>query len=94
MIDIAKAREALDNIGLNFTVFHLLQSRDIKTLSDFINEVEAALKAEPVMVYDGRCIWDCGDSGHHDVTPLKIIAKGTKLYATPLAAHQTGQSEV
>ena len=33
------------------------------------------------MVYDGRRIWDCGDGGHQDVTMLKMIAKGTKLYA-------------
>ena len=51
-------------------------------------------KQEPVMVYDGRCIWDCGDGGHQDVTMLKMIAKGTKLYAAAGASPvQPAQSE-
>lgn len=49
-------------------------------------------KQEPVMVYDGRCIWDCGDGGHQDVTMLKMIAKGTKLFAAVGASPQTSQA--
>ncbi len=33
------------------------------------------------MIYNGRCIIDCGDGGHQDVTMLKMIAAGSKLYA-------------
>lgn len=47
------------------------------------DELAALREQEPVMVYEGRCIWDCGDGGHQDVTMLKMIAKGTKLYAAP-----------
>lgn len=38
---------------------------------------------KPSMIYHGRCIFDCGDKGHHDTELLKILAKGTKLYAIP-----------
>lgn len=46
-----------------------------------------AAHQEPVMVYNGRCTIDCGDGGHHDVTLLKLIPKGTKLFTSP-PAHQ------
>jgi len=38
---------------------------------------------KPDMIYHGRCIWDCGNGGHHDTEMLTILAKGTKLYAAP-----------
>lgn len=38
---------------------------------------------KPDMIYHGRCIWDCGNGGHHDTEMLAILAKGTKLYAIP-----------
>ena len=42
--------------------------------------------AEPSMIYHGRCIIDCGDSGHQDVTMLKMIARETKLFTHPMPA--------
>jgi hypothetical protein len=48
--------------------------------------LEAALKpGEPVMIYHGRCIIDCGEHGAHDVEMLKMIPKGAKLYTAPPA---------
>lgn len=44
---------------------------------------------EPVMVYEGRCIIDCGDGGHQNVTMLKMIAAGSKLYAAAGAAPES-----
>jgi len=32
------------------------------------------------MIYEGRCIIDCGDTGHQHVTMLKMIPAGTLLY--------------
>jgi len=39
-----------------------------------------AAQDEPVMIYHGRCIIDCGEHGHQDVEMLKMIPAGTKLY--------------
>ena len=41
---------------------------------------------EPSMIYHGRCVIDCGDSGHQDVTMLKMIARETKLFTHPMPA--------
>ncbi|ARU06171.1 hypothetical protein CCO03_17155 [Comamonas serinivorans] len=38
---------------------------------------------EPVAVYHGRCVIDCGDCGHHDIEMLRMIPKGAKLYTHP-----------
>lgn len=48
--------------------------------------VEAALSAaEPVAIYKGNGLVDCGDSGHHNVELLKLIPANTPLYAAPPA---------
>ena len=61
-----------------------------KVYTDEIATLKAKLAAlhaqEPVMIYEGRCIFDCGDGGHHDVTMLKMIPKGAKLYRAAGAA--------
>lgn len=36
---------------------------------------------EPVAIYHGNGVLDCGDAGHHNVELLKIIPAGTPLYA-------------
>lgn len=41
---------------------------------------------EPVMIYHGRCVIDCGEHGHQDVELLKFIPAGAKLYTAPQAA--------
>lgn len=94
--------EAADAIEAAQTEIERLQTT-VKHLSDAAANATFAEKAalarlaeltkqEPVMVYDGRCIWDCGDGGHQDVTMLKMIAKGTKLYAAAGASPvQTSQ---
>ena len=51
-----------------------------------LDKIEAAATQEPVMIYEGRCIFDCGDGGHQDVTMLKMIPKGAKLYRAAGAA--------
>jgi hypothetical protein len=43
------------------------------------------VQQEPVMIYHGRCVVDCGDNGHHDVELLRMIPKGTKLFTAPQA---------
>ena len=48
---------------------------------------------EPSMIYHGRCVIDCGDSGHQDVTMLKMIARETKLYARPMPAQGVKDAE-
>ena len=49
-------------------------------------ELAAIAATEPSMIYHGRCIIDCGDSGHQDVTMLKMIARETKLFTHPMPA--------
>ena len=44
---------------------------------------QPAGEAEPVGIYHGRCIIDCGEHGHHDIEMLKLIPAGSKLYTTP-----------
>ena len=42
------------------------------------------IKAQgPAMLYNGRCIVDCGEYGHPDVELLKLIPGGTNLYRLP-----------
>ena len=42
-----------------------------------------AVAGEPVAIYHGRCVIDCGEHGHLDMEMLKMIPAGSKLYATP-----------
>lgn len=50
---------------------------------NIITTLDAALTpGEPVMIYHGRCVVDCGEHGHHDVEMLKMVPAGTKLYTT------------
>lgn len=53
----------------------------------------SSLDAQPVAVYHGRCVIDCGENGHSDVEMLKMIPAGTKLYAAPVAAQPTEQEQ-
>ena len=50
--------------------------------------------AEPSMIYHGRCVIDCGDSGHQDVTMLKMIARETKLFTRPMPPQIVGLQDV
>jgi hypothetical protein len=47
--------------------------------------IEQAGKMEPVMIYHGDCIIDCGNDGHHNMEMLKMIPAGSKLYTHPPA---------
>jgi len=47
---------------------------------------EEAQTVEPVAIYHGKCIIDCGDGGHQDITMLKMVAAGSKLYTRPAPA--------
>lgn len=38
---------------------------------------------EPVAIYHGNGIIDCGDAGHHNIELLKMIPAGAKLYKDP-----------
>lgn len=49
---------------------------------------------EPSMIYHGRCVIDCGDSGHQDVTMLKMIARETKLFTRPMPPQIVGLQDV
>lgn len=40
---------------------------------------------EPVAIYHGNGIIDCGDAGHHNIELLKMIPAGAKLYKDPSA---------
>lgn len=46
--------------------------------------LEAALStdAEPVAIYKGNGLIDCGDGGHHNIELLKLIPANTPLYAS------------
>lgn len=50
-------------------------------------ELDRAQRGEPVAIYNGRCVIDCGDNGHHDIEVLKMIPCGAKLYTAPQPAH-------
>jgi len=41
--------------------------------------------AEPVAIYKGNGLVDCGDDGHHNVELLNLIPANTPLYAAPPA---------
>lgn len=43
----------------------------------------ASAGSEPVAIYHGRCVIDCGEHGHLDMELLKMIPAGTKLYTHP-----------
>ena len=48
------------------------------TLRNAIAAGEAELKREPVAIYNGTM--DCGETGAFDLTLLKMIPRGAKLY--------------
>ena len=45
----------------------------------------APASGQPVAIYRGRCVIDCGEHGHHDIELLKMIPAGSNLYAVPPA---------
>ena len=45
----------------------------------------APASGQPVAIYRGRCVIDCGEHGHHDIELLKMIPAGSNLYAAPPA---------
>lgn len=57
---------------------------ELRRLAQVEAEHEALLKAisdaEPVMVYHGNCVIDCGEHGHQNVEMLKMISAGSPLY--------------
>jgi len=57
-----------------------------KESADLLRQLADAVesKTEPVMIYRGRHIIDCGEFGSHDMEMLKLIPAGTKLYAAPV----------
>ena len=57
-------------------------------------ELDAIAATEPSMIYHGRCVIDCGDSGHQDVTMLKMIARETKLFTRPMPPQIVGLQDV
>jgi len=63
--------------------FYMSGSKAATKLRPLIASMEAQPEQEPVMIYEGRCIIDCGDTGHQHVTMLKMIPAGTKLYTHP-----------
>lgn len=54
-------------------------------------EYDRAQRGEPVAIYRGRCVIDCGEHGHHDIEMLKLIPTGTKLYTAPQPAHNEAE---
>ena len=50
---------------------------------DGANSVAASAGSEPVAIYHGRCVIDCGAHGHLDMELLKMIPAGSKLYTHP-----------
>ena len=65
-------------------------ARENTSLRAQLTEIAAT---EPSMIYHGRCIIDCGDSGHQDVTMLKMIARETKLFTRPMPAQDVKDAE-
>lgn len=56
---------------------------------------DAAKDVEPVAIYHGRCVIDCGEHGHLDMQLLKMIPAGSALVrASTLAAAQALNAEL
>ena len=62
-------------------------------LDKALAQLEKIAATEPSMIYHGRCVIDCGDSGHQDVTMLKMIARETKLFTRPMPAQDVKDAE-
>ena len=71
------------NAPLAIAAYVAVQQAELAALEA---KLAALASQEPVMIYEGRCIFDCGDGGHQDVTMLKMIPKGAKLYRAAGAA--------
>ena len=63
-------------------------------LDKALAQLEKIAATEPSMIYHGRCVIDCGDSGHQDVTMLKMIARETKLFTRPMPPQIVGLQDV
>ena len=48
---------------------------------------------EPVAIYHGRCVIDCGEHGHLDMQLLKLIPAGSNLYPASTVAFLTAQRD-
>ena len=48
---------------------------------------------EPVAIYHGRCVIDCGEHGHLDMQLLKMIPAGSNLYSASTVAAITAQRD-
>ncbi len=69
-------------------VFPTLASAKAAAQADYEQRIRSALvdvpAIEPVAIYHGNGLIDCGDAGHHNIELVKLIPAGTKLYASPL----------
>ena len=61
--------------------FHYVMAGAAKALAAFRAAIIASLcgDVEPVAIYHGRCVIDCGEHGHLDMQLLKMIPAGTAL---------------
>ena len=61
--------------------FHYVMAGAAKALAAFRAAIIADLcgDVEPVAIYHGRCVIDCGEHGHLDMQLLKMIPAGTAL---------------
>ena len=50
---------------------------------DGVASVAASAGSEPVAIYHGRCVIDCGAHGHLDMDLLYMVPAGTKIYTHP-----------
>lgn len=57
-----------------------MASASAQGFRDGVASLAASAGSEPVAIYHGRCVIDCGAHGHLDMELLKMIPAGSKLY--------------
>lgn len=78
----AEARAKLASIGAGYTAADMATAA-AQGFRDGVASAAASAGSEPVAIYHGRCVIDCGAHGHLDMELLKMIPAGTKLYTRP-----------
>ena len=93
MHGIAKLMDERDTLRAQLADAELHTKQVERGLDKALAQLEKIAATEPSMIYHGRCVIDCGDSGHQDVTMLKMIARETKLFTRPMPAQDVKDAE-
>lgn len=62
---------------------HTYNTKTAEARANVAASLAANAGSEPVAIYHGRCVIDCGAHGHLDMELLKMIPAGSKLYTHP-----------